>query len=316
MLYIYQHFRCIDLSFQLEDAEGQAAAGRGATIGTEAGNCDACAIRMRIDVIARRQLGLTRAAADAGARIRRAGRRGSGGGALCAAESRAVDCCDWHHAAQVCIRRMFLRRRPSCRTGVACSEPCQLRAMQQESQSDVRLLIVAGVALLWMAAVFGRLGLPATLPPQRILPARSASSSAPRDHAQARRDLRPQHASAGDERAGGIGVRGALGDCTTSIGGAAALRSAGHSAGRARNADSSRRDRLCGFRASCRRKKCKPIDALNLKGIYFQKENQRFYPKRDLAAHVLGFVDIDEKGLAESNTSCDTRSAARAKRSW
>lgn len=40
------------------------------------------------------------------------------------------------------------------------------------------------------------------------------------------------------------------------------------------------------------------INALNLKGVYFQKENQRFYPKRDLAAHVLGFVDLDEKGQA------------------
>jgi len=39
------------------------------------------------------------------------------------------------------------------------------------------------------------------------------------------------------------------------------------------------------------------VEALNLKGVYFQKENQRIYPKRDLAAHVLGFVDLDEKGL-------------------
>jgi len=39
------------------------------------------------------------------------------------------------------------------------------------------------------------------------------------------------------------------------------------------------------------------IQALNLRGIYFQKENRRFYPKRQLAAHVLGHVDIDEKGL-------------------
>ena len=39
------------------------------------------------------------------------------------------------------------------------------------------------------------------------------------------------------------------------------------------------------------------VEALNLKGIYFQKENQRIYPKRELAAHVLGFVDLDEKGL-------------------
>src|ERR1700676_2768761 len=44
--------------------------------------------------------------------------------------------------------------------------------------------------------------------------------------------------------------------------------------------------------------KVEAVSALNLKGIYFQDENQRFYPKRDLAAHVLGFVDPDEKGLA------------------
>lgn len=39
------------------------------------------------------------------------------------------------------------------------------------------------------------------------------------------------------------------------------------------------------------------IRALNLKGIYLQRENKRFYPKRDLAAHVLGFVGLDEDGL-------------------
>lgn len=40
------------------------------------------------------------------------------------------------------------------------------------------------------------------------------------------------------------------------------------------------------------------IESLNLRGIYFQKESRRFYPKRELAAHVLGFVDIDEIGRA------------------
>jgi cell division protein FtsI (penicillin-binding protein 3) len=44
--------------------------------------------------------------------------------------------------------------------------------------------------------------------------------------------------------------------------------------------------------------KAEAINQLNLKGVYLQKENQRFYPKRDLAAHVLGFVDLDEKGQA------------------
>src|SRR5713226_3680265 len=34
------------------------------------------------------------------------------------------------------------------------------------------------------------------------------------------------------------------------------------------------------------------VQALNLRGIYFQKESQRFYPKGSLAAHVLGHVDI------------------------
>jgi cell division protein FtsI (penicillin-binding protein 3) len=42
--------------------------------------------------------------------------------------------------------------------------------------------------------------------------------------------------------------------------------------------------------------KAERIAALNLKGIYFQKENKRFYPMRSLAAHALGYVDIDELG--------------------
>jgi cell division protein FtsI/penicillin-binding protein 2 len=36
---------------------------------------------------------------------------------------------------------------------------------------------------------------------------------------------------------------------------------------------------------------------LNLAGVYFQQENKRFYPKGILASHVIGFVDVDEKGL-------------------
>jgi cell division protein FtsI (penicillin-binding protein 3) len=43
--------------------------------------------------------------------------------------------------------------------------------------------------------------------------------------------------------------------------------------------------------------KVEAIQSLNLKGIYFQEEYKRYYPKREMAAHVLGFVDVDEKGL-------------------
>jgi cell division protein FtsI (penicillin-binding protein 3) len=39
------------------------------------------------------------------------------------------------------------------------------------------------------------------------------------------------------------------------------------------------------------------IKAQNLKGIYFQKEFQRFYPDNEIAAQVLGYVGMDDKGL-------------------
>src|SRR4029077_3409499 len=40
------------------------------------------------------------------------------------------------------------------------------------------------------------------------------------------------------------------------------------------------------------------IKSLNLRGIYFQKESKRFYPKRELAAQVLGYVGMDDEGLS------------------
>ena len=40
------------------------------------------------------------------------------------------------------------------------------------------------------------------------------------------------------------------------------------------------------------------VRALGLRGIYFQKELKRFYPKRSLAAQVLGYVGMEDTGLA------------------
>ena len=40
------------------------------------------------------------------------------------------------------------------------------------------------------------------------------------------------------------------------------------------------------------------VREMNLRGIYFQKESKRFYPKNDLAAQVLGFVGLDDAGLS------------------
>ncbi len=41
----------------------------------------------------------------------------------------------------------------------------------------------------------------------------------------------------------------------------------------------------------------KRIQDMNLSGVFFQKENRRVYPQHELAAHVIGFVDVDEKGI-------------------
>lgn len=43
--------------------------------------------------------------------------------------------------------------------------------------------------------------------------------------------------------------------------------------------------------------KIKQLKELNLPGINFVEENQRYYPKGELAAHILGFAGIDNQGL-------------------
>jgi cell division protein FtsI (penicillin-binding protein 3) len=53
------------------------------------------------------------------------------------------------------------------------------------------------------------------------------------------------------------------------------------------------------------------IDNMNLKGVFFQKENRRVYPQRDLAASVLGYVDVDEKGLGGIEYSLDNQIRGR-----
>jgi len=40
------------------------------------------------------------------------------------------------------------------------------------------------------------------------------------------------------------------------------------------------------------------IRAMNLRGIHFQKESKRHYPKGELAAQVLGYVGMDDEGLS------------------
>jgi cell division protein FtsI (penicillin-binding protein 3) len=49
----------------------------------------------------------------------------------------------------------------------------------------------------------------------------------------------------------------------------------------------------------------KRIAALDLEGIGFMKESKRFYPNRELAAHVLGYVGLDNVGLSGVEATFD-----------
>lgn len=56
------------------------------------------------------------------------------------------------------------------------------------------------------------------------------------------------------------------------------------------------------------------VRALNLPGIHFLRESKRYYPMRELAAQVLGFVGTDHVGLAGLEAHYDRVVAGRAGR--
>jgi cell division protein FtsI (penicillin-binding protein 3) len=54
------------------------------------------------------------------------------------------------------------------------------------------------------------------------------------------------------------------------------------------------------------------VRALELKGIGFLKESRRFYPKRELLAHVLGYVGLDNIGLGGLESAYDAEIRGRS----
>src|SRR5881398_141851 len=160
-----------------------------------------------------------------------------------------------------------------------------------------RLLIVAGLALLWMTAVFGRLGyLQLFLHREYLARAQRQQQRVieitPKRGAIYDRNMHPLAMSIlvdsafavpselGDQQLAAQLLSGVLGIPTEVL--ESKLSAAQTFTWIARKVPPDKKE---------------AVEALNLKGIYFQKENRRIYPKRELAAHVLGFVDVDEKGL-------------------
>ena len=54
------------------------------------------------------------------------------------------------------------------------------------------------------------------------------------------------------------------------------------------------------------------VASLQLDGIGFMKENRRYYPNKTLAAHVLGYVGIDNQGLSGIEAAYDGEITGRA----
>jgi len=49
------------------------------------------------------------------------------------------------------------------------------------------------------------------------------------------------------------------------------------------------------------------VEALGLEGVGFMKESRRFYPNKELAAHVLGYVGLDNAGLGGLEAAYDSK---------
>jgi len=161
-----------------------------------------------------------------------------------------------------------------------------------------RLLIIAAVALVWMLAVFGRLGYLQLFRHSEYLARAQRQQKrvieiTPKRGAIYDRNMHPLAMSLQVDST--FAIPSELGDNKAQ---AAALLSGVLNI--PRDLLEAKFESGATFVWIARKlppEKREAVEALNLKGIYFQKENQRFYPKRELAAHVLGFVDVDEKGL-------------------
>jgi len=168
--------------------------------------------------------------------------------------------------------------------------------MEQE-KVHVRMLILAGVALFWMTAVFGRVA---------YLQLFRHSEYFSRAARQQRRTLEidPKRGAIYDRNmqpmAMSVPVQSAFGSPAEVKDKPLAARLLSGVLGIPQEDIRERLDSGNTFVWIMRKlppAKAEAVDSLNLKGIYLLGENKRYYPKRELGAHVLGFVDVDEKGL-------------------
>src|SRR6266478_3007478 len=165
----------------------------------------------------------------------------------------------------------------------------------RQNRVHVRLLLIAGVALLWTTAVFGRLS-------YLQLFAHGEYMARAQRQQQRTIEITPKRGILYDRNMHALAMSVPV---KSAFAVPAEIADESMAAGLLSGVLGVPQDVLQARMASSRSfvwisrklppEKVEAIEALNLKGISFQAENQRFYPKRDLAAHVMGFVDLDEK---------------------
>ena len=184
----------------------------------------------------------------------------------------------------------------------------------RQDRVHVRLLVIAGVAFLWMGAVFGRL---------TYLQLFRHSDYLARALRQQQRsfEITPERGAIYDRNgrplAMSISVDSAFAVPSEIADENLAARLLSGVVNKPQEEIEARLESSRSFAWIARKlppEKADAISKLNLKGIYLQKENQRFYPKRDLAAHVLGFVDLDEKGLMGIERELDSQIRGKSER--
>jgi cell division protein FtsI (penicillin-binding protein 3) len=197
---------------------------------------------------------------------------------------------------------------------IALNSERNRKAADSNGKTVNRLLIVACLTLLWMTAVFGRLGYlqlfrhseymaRAQRQQQRVI------EITPKRGAIYDRNMHPLAMSIPVDSA--FAVPSELGDQQL------AARLLSGVLGIPREVLGARLESSHSFVWIARKlppDKKEAVEALNLKGVYFQKENQRIYPKRDLASHVLGFVNLDEKGIGGIESELESKIGGKSEK--
>jgi cell division protein FtsI (penicillin-binding protein 3) len=187
-------------------------------------------------------------------------------------------------------------------------------AVTGDRNAASRLLIVAGVAVLWMSAALGRLG---------FLQLFHHAEYLARAQRQQQRtiEITPKRGSIFDRNgrplAMSIPADSAFAVPSEIVDQPLAARLLSGVLGIPRDVLEARLASSHSFVWISRKlppDKKEAVEALSLKGVYFQKENQRIYPKRELAAHVLGFVNLDEKGIGGIESELESKIGGKSEK--